>query len=209
MIKSREQDERPSGEHELEVKKPGSSRGPWDPFAYLRKTISPTQRMELLRLEVPVLPPEDFMDTADFRRARKARLRRWWPALVGLGAVVVALVFAGLWSHQGPSPSANSGSATPALPTQVPSDVVSALHPIAHVASPPTQTQVADSASAAVSTAEPPPLKPSRPERETPPTAGAAVHSAPRSTPASTSPPPPITPPEPASSGKIFWTSPR
>ena len=123
MMNPPEEDESASGEleRELEPQKPGATGGPWDPFSYFRKTISPTQRLELLRLEVPVLPPEDFMDTADLKRVRFARLRRWRPALLGLGVLIIALLFAGFWFwHSSSAPAVDVVTPPPVMPRAQP-----------------------------------------------------------------------------------------
>ncbi|HEY5377246.1 MAG TPA: hypothetical protein VIK01_26385 [Polyangiaceae bacterium] len=99
MTDSIEEEESSSGNHELEPKARPPSGGPWDPLSSFRKTISPTQRMELLQMKVPVLPPEDFMDTADFQRARAARWRRFLPLVLAVGALLFVLLFVGLWSR--------------------------------------------------------------------------------------------------------------
>jgi hypothetical protein len=217
VSETQKDDERASGEHELEVKKPGSSRGPWDPFSYLRKTISPAQRLELLRLEVPILPPEDFMDTADFRRARRARLRRWWPALLGFGALMLALMFAGLWLRRSPPVIQPSSSAVALpMPLQTPGQTSSPPRPLAGSTLPPiAPAPVVTSNSSA--TLNPAPAgepsaspKPLRVEHGTPSASEAAVHSAPHANPVSSpSPSPPIDTSAPAPSGKTFWTTPR
>jgi hypothetical protein len=103
MTDARSDDEHVDSKPELETGKSQTTGGPWDPFSYLRKTISPAFRMELLRLKRPILPPEDFMDTADFKRARIERLRHFLPALVGLAALILAsLLGLGFWLHRSP-----------------------------------------------------------------------------------------------------------
>ena len=96
MTDTREDEDNPSGNHPLDARL--TAGGSWNPLASFRKTISATQRMELLRMKIPVLPPEDFMDTADFQRARAARARRFRPLVVVISAVLLVLLFAGLRS---------------------------------------------------------------------------------------------------------------
>jgi cytoskeletal protein RodZ len=126
MTDSIDEEESSSGNHELEPKAPRTG-GPWDPLASYRKTISPTQRMELLQMKVPVLPPEDFMDTADFQRAQRARSRRFLPLVFALGAFLLVLLFMGLWSRflSTPPQRDSSNRATPVHTEQPPVAVVS------------------------------------------------------------------------------------
>ena len=204
MTASREEDERASGNHEVEPKARPAS-GHWDPLASFRKTISPTQRMELLSMKVPVLPPEDFMDTADFERARAARSRRFMPLVFGLGGVLLVLLFVGLWSRFWSMSSHPMESTRPPI---APKAVPTAPSP-AHV-----DSQASPTSTTAAASIEPPastkPAAKSRPLEATPKSADPSPPSVPRSKPA---PPQPKTStpsnPEPAPSGINFWTQPR
>jgi hypothetical protein len=215
MTDSREEDERASGNHELEPKARPASGGPWDPLASFRKTISPTQRMELLKMKVPVLPPEDFMDTADFQRARAARTRRFMPLIVGLGGALLVLLFVGLWSRFWSTPSRPVESTRPPIaPIEAPraaaiSNAVPTAASPAHVDTPASPTLTT-----AVAPVEPPSAKAAAKspsvEVGTPKSLDASPPSVPRSKPALL-PPKTSTPPnpEPAPSGINFWTQPR
>jgi hypothetical protein len=116
-----------------EPKKASPSKGPWDPFRYLIKTISPQQRVELLRLQVPILPPEEFMTTRELRMARMARLRRWRPAFIGGGVLLLALVAAAVWFWG--SPASVRPLPPPASVAQAPTGAAKTLD-TPHVAAP-------------------------------------------------------------------------
>ena len=126
------------------------STGPWDPFRYLIKTISPQQRAELWRLQVPILPQEEFMTTEELRRARLARLRR--PVIIAAGALLVILAVFGLWWRASASraPLASSQSLPAVLPPVITSALHASLEPPAASASPKSARapQVAQSAPA-------------------------------------------------------------
>jgi hypothetical protein len=210
MTDSIDDEESSSGNHELEPKARRTS-GPWDPLASFRKTISPTQRMELLQMKVPVLPPEDFMDTADFQRARRARSRRFLPLVFALGAILLVLSFMGLWSRfLSTHPQRDSSTrATPVHPEQPPVAAVSSaiqasadpLH--AADAVPPTLTARAAPVEA------PPTTKPvaKAPSDAAPPSPSEPNPRSPRSAVAQpkTSTPPVL---DPAPSNTL-WTKPR
>jgi hypothetical protein len=104
---------------------PRPSTGPWDPFRYLIRTISPEQRAELLQLQVPILPQEEFMTTAELRKARRARLRTRRPMIVGAAALAIALVIWAIrWWATAPSadPAARQAPlmGTPPVAREVP-----------------------------------------------------------------------------------------
>lgn len=110
------------------------SRGPWDPFKSFRKTISPEERMALLQVKVPIQPPEDFMDTMELRRLKLTRLqdklRRVGPALIGLGALLAAILAAAIWP-----PSWLSATPVPANTTEVHAETPPSNEPSAAVTS--------------------------------------------------------------------------
>jgi len=87
-----ERDDNEDSSDRFPVKVNRVTGGRWNPLASFRKTISPEERLELLRLQPPLLPPEDFMDTAELQRVRYARLRRWWPGLTIACFFAIALV---------------------------------------------------------------------------------------------------------------------
>lgn len=103
----------------LDTKKASPSKGPWDPFRYLIKTISPQQRVELLQLQVPILPPEEFMTTRELRTARMARWRKWWPAMLGGLVLLIATVAAAVHFLRSPT-SAQSVLPSPAVANEPP-----------------------------------------------------------------------------------------
>src|SRR6188474_2752565 len=113
MTHQREDDESPSGNHPLVGGVRPTSGGPWNPLASFRKTISAAQRIELLSMKVPVLPPEDFMDTAEFQRVHAARSRRFLPLVIGISALFLALLCAGLWSWLQVAPTPGEPSIRP------------------------------------------------------------------------------------------------
>src|SRR3954468_9714782 len=98
MTDTRNEDGRASGQGEPEAGKSPRTKPRWDPLSSIRMTISPAYRAELLLMKRPLLPPEDFMDTADFARERAARRRRLLPALLIGAAMVIALAAWALWT---------------------------------------------------------------------------------------------------------------
>ena len=206
MTDSREEEERPSDKHALDGRARPVTGRRWDPLASFRKTISPTQRMELLKMKVPVLPPEDFMDTAQFKRARAARSRRFLPLAFGLGALVFALLFAALcsWIWSAPPPArelAQPAPTPPAAQTERPlaAAISGDFPPVASapILTPPAATAEASPRSkVSAAVALPPSIEPSS-------------RSIPRAKPAPTqakSSTPPV--PDPAPSNSL-WTKPR
>jgi len=160
MTDTREDEDNPSGNHPLDARL--TAGGSWNPLASFRKTISATQRMELLRMKIPVLPPEDFMDTADFQRARAARARRFRPLVVVISAVLLVLLFAGLRSWlQSLSPHRDASSEAvpgPGPIAQPPRPTVSSAPPNAIApprVAPPAAPESAVPASAAPASAAP------------------------------------------------------
>lgn len=99
-------------------------------------------------MPLPVLPPEDFMDTADFQRAKAARLRRLRPALLGLLALLSLAIF-GLvawWSSLSaltPSPRSDDqpGAVRPLAPPGVPQAALASSAPATSV--PPAKSSTA------------------------------------------------------------------
>jgi len=216
MSKLRPEEQPVSGSRPLEQNGGSAREETWDPLASIRKTISPTQRIRLLKLEVPVLPPEDFMDTAELQRSLVPSPRRFLPLVVGLGAAFLILLVAGIWSRF-LSTSSNEAQSTAAAPAA------------------PDRPRLAASVGASPSLAAPPPARstttsppsPTRTERLAEPRAATVSSTAKAASAKSTSAPkqsvvtPPIVPavPEatapspdvaaPAPSGIKFWTQPR
>ena len=184
-----------------------AATGTWDPLTSVRKTISPTQRIELLKMPVPILPPEDFMDTADLQRGRAVPSRRFLPLVFALLGGLLLLLFAGLWSRFSSSPAGSDETtgAEPPKPSSLPvtatlSSAMPAPAPAPSSAMPAPPASVATAASAKERGPSPAlaaikPLEPQPLARPKPP-------SVPSSKPTS------ITA-EPAPSGITFWTQPR
>ncbi|HKO50301.1 MAG TPA: hypothetical protein VJV79_21370 [Polyangiaceae bacterium] len=212
MTNPREDDERPSGNQRLEAAVRPITAGPWNPLASFRKTLSATQRIELLSMKVPVLPPEDFMDTAEFQRVRAARSRRFLPLVVGISAALLLLLCVGLWSWLKVRPPLRATSPLPAAigataPTAIPVRLAPAPESTMAKPTPPT---VAKAPPISKPPAKPPVSTAAPAARET----LAPRESAPSSAPSSKlSTPPPKTNtlpnPAPAASGINFWTQPR
>jgi cytoskeletal protein RodZ len=133
MSKSRQEEERSMGGREVEAPARPDNAEPWNPLDSVRKTISPTQRLQLLKMQVPVLPPEDFLDTVQLRREQSVRSRRFRPLVFALGMALLVLLFLSLWlrfrstasGHDASAPAptpfeasrpASVGNASPAVP---------------------------------------------------------------------------------------------
>jgi hypothetical protein len=209
MSKTPPDGESSRGSRELSPETRPESGEAWDPLASVRKTISPTQRIQLLKMQVPVLPPEDFMDTAEFERGRAARSRRFLPLVYGLGGALLILLFAGLWSrfwsaHSSVEQTARSHLAQiekprPAALTLNPSAEPHQLTP----SSPPVQPPARAEPPIQAKLPAPTDPKPAKAPRST------ATHTAPPQATTSTAPTPTAPTPEPAPSGIKFWTQPR
>lgn len=140
-----------------EPKKASPSKGPWDPFRYLIKTISPQQRAELLQLQVPILPPEEFMTTRELRVVRMKRLRRWRPAIIGAVVLILALVAAAVHFWGSPTIDRPSPPTAPLTPEPAAtSNSLGTASPAVRVSVPPS----ADTVRAAVTPVEPPSIAP-------------------------------------------------
>ncbi|HKO51970.1 MAG TPA: hypothetical protein VJV79_29880 [Polyangiaceae bacterium] len=101
------------------------NHGRWDPFKTFRRFLAPEERMELLQVKRPVLPPEDFMNTVELERLRstrfRAKLRYLSPALIGLGTFLIVGVAAVLWCRPWSSSSVSPApAAAPAAHNPVP-----------------------------------------------------------------------------------------
>lgn len=206
-----------------------SARGTaWDPLASIQKTISPTQRMQLLKMEVPVLPPEDFMDTTELERGRHEHTRRFVPLVLCLGGALLILLSVGVWLRVRSSPS-SSAQVTRATPTAQPRPAAAST-PFApptentgkatlHAASPSqpnAERRLANAASTLPSQAGEPigtgtPGKPTAPPN-LPKSRGESKQSTvnrPNVAEAAEPKAPSAPTPQPASSGIVFWTQPR
>src|SRR3954471_18494371 len=105
MSATRDKEGTTGGKRDLEPNTHPDNGEAWDPLASVRKTISPTQRIRLLKMHVPILPPEDFLDTADLQRRYALPSRRFLPLVFGLGGALLVLLFVALWLRFWPTPS--------------------------------------------------------------------------------------------------------
>jgi len=149
---------------EIVGKRNTGSRGPWNPFQSFRKTISPEERLALLQMKRPIVPPEELMDTGELRRLklerRRARLRQWMPALVGLGALLFALLLAVVWRSLSSPPTASQSAqaeATRQTPDVLPSTPSVAHSPPSSQPAAPTSQPTAQVSAARASLAPSPP----------------------------------------------------
>ncbi|HKO51519.1 MAG TPA: hypothetical protein VJV79_27610 [Polyangiaceae bacterium] len=185
MINSSEQMGRQSGRRELDPKRVDVTPAPGDPLTDLWKISSPSQRLELLRHVLPVLAPEDLVDTADQQRPQRAPRRAWLPVLIGLPIAIIGLSWGGLW-----------------LGLRVPLDLPPAS------ASP----QPATPPALAIRVAEPERTNPSamEPGVTAKPQVGAANHSVvPANGPSLRAQTATLAAPDRPANGKSFWTKPR
>jgi hypothetical protein len=148
------------------------SSGPWDIFATLRKTISPADRMALVNLKRPRLPPEDLLEPGQLSPARAARLRELWPAAIGVAALLSALLFAALWfvwPTLAPHSTENAKAATP----HVPPPVTARTHSLEAPSIPTAAKQSAETRTVSAAAPPPPVPTPGSPSSEQPPAARA------------------------------------
>jgi hypothetical protein len=136
MSKPRHEQESASRTGAIEQKAAAPHEETWDPLASIRKTISPTQRMRLLKMEVPVLPPEDFMDTAELQRVHVPRTQRFLPLLLAFGAALLILSLMGLYLRFWSAPSNLEQSPTAARTTTQPAELPTTVDPTPSLASP-------------------------------------------------------------------------
>jgi len=229
MSKRRPEDEGPRGERERVPEAQPVGGEAWDPLASVRKSISPTQRIQLLKMQVPVLPPEDFMDTAAFQRARAVRSRRFLPLVLGLAGALLVLLLVGLWSRFSSNPDENSRSEVDSVRPRVatlngaiPSTAEAHLSAQSSPRQPPPSAHDEQPISPQVAATPPKPGVAATPPKPgvaaTPPKPGLGpttflnskrqtdTHSVAAARPPKTST---SLTPEPAPSGITFWTQPR
>lgn len=223
MTGSRKEDDGSSISKELEPTARTTNDQPWDPLASIRKTISPTQRLQLLKMQVPILPAEDFMDTVEVQRAAEKRPRRFLVPVLGLAGVLLAFLVVVLWSRFWSAPPpldestqrplVSAGSREVAFRNATPSSATSADR--SEPSPPSLEALGAARATGESSAGDPAIAKPRALEVGSAKSLHTASpsprsKSAPLQATTSTSTPTPTPPnPEPAPSGITFWTQPR
>jgi hypothetical protein len=123
MTEPPEKEENASGEANQKSKRPS---GRWNPFVSLRMTISPEQRMALLNMPMPLLPPEDFLSAEERKKLARARRGPIIIRLVVVFGIAALAILVGWWlwpsaTHRDAQPkavsphAASTPSASPAV----------------------------------------------------------------------------------------------
>ena len=110
MTKQRQAEEGVIANQALEADPRAPQEQAWDPLASIQKTISPTQRLQLLKMEVPILPPEDFLDTTELQQERGEPSRRFVPLVLCSASALLILLCAGVWSRFWAPSGTNEGT---------------------------------------------------------------------------------------------------
>ena len=170
MTEPPEKEENASGETRHKSKRPS---GRWNPFASMRMTISPDERLALLKMPLPLLPPEDFLSTVEREKLARARRR---PVVIGLVAFVGVAVLGALgwWLWPGvPHPDVQATAVPPSADATLaasPPSTVAPVAPVATVAQPTAESSASSrpplpAASSPVASVPPPARPPKRDPR--------------------------------------------